>query len=283
MLRSKTLALPDDFQFSQASLQDFVQCRRRFQLRYLQQVSWPALETEPALENEQRMQRGARFHRMIRQHLLGIPPERLTSLAEGDPDLAGWWANYLTGAPAEIEGHIYPEVGLSSQIEGHRLVARYDLLVIQPEGGAVIFDWKTNQKHPKREWLAENLQTRVYPYLLVQAGAHLHEGRPFSPEQVEMVYWFAGYPDDPHRFPYSQDQYEADEEYLAALVKEIAGLGEDEFPLTEDLKRCQFCVYRSLCDRGVSAGALEDLEDALDFDPEADLDIDFDQIGEIEY
>ncbi len=68
MLRSKTLVLPDDFQFSQASLNDFAQCRRRFQLRYLQKVNWPALETEPALENEQRMQRGARFHRMVRQH-----------------------------------------------------------------------------------------------------------------------------------------------------------------------------------------------------------------------
>ena len=68
-----------------------------------------------------------------------------------------------------------------------------------------------------------------------------------------------------------------------ALVREIAGLGEAEFPLTEELKRCQFCVYRSLCDRGDTAGALEDLEDELDFDLEADLDIDFDQIGEIAY
>ncbi len=174
-------------------------------------------------------------------------------------------------------------MGVTGQIEGYRLAARYDLLVVLPEGGAVIFDWKTNQKHPKREWLAENPQTRVYPFLLVQAGAHLNEGEAFSSEQVEMVYWFAGYPDDPLRFPYSQAQFEEDEAYLTALVREIAGLGEGDFPLTEELKRCQFCVYRSLCDRGVAAGALEDLEDELDFDLEADLDIDFDQIGEIAY
>ena len=277
------MALPDDFQFSQASLYDFAQCRRRFQLRYLQQVNWPALETEPALENERRMQIGARFHRIVRQHLLGIPPERLSPLAEGDPDLAGWWANYLADAPAGLDGRRYPEQGLTGQVAGYRLAARYDLLVVKPGGGAVIFDWKTNEKHPKREWLAENPQTRVYPYLLVQAGAHLNEGSAFSPEQVKMVYWFAGYPDNPHRFPYSQAQYEADGEYLAALVGEIAGLGEDEFPLTEEVKRCQFCVYRSLCDRGVNAGALDDLEDELEIDFEGDLDINFDQIGEIAY
>ncbi len=275
--------LPDDFRFSQANLSDFTQCRRRFQLRHLQKVNWPALETEPALENERRMQRGARFHRMVRQHLLGIPAEALSPLTASDPDLAGWWENYLANAPAGIEGPFYPEQGLTGEVDGYRLAARYDLLVVQPEGGAVIIDWKTNQKHPKREWLRDNLQTRVYPYLLVQAGAHLNEEQAFSPEQVEMVYWFAGFPDQPHRFPYSQAQYEEDGDYLAALVRQIAGLEADAFLLTEEVKRCQFCVYRSLCDRGVRAGSLDEVEADLDFDPEAELDIDFDQIAEIAY
>jgi hypothetical protein len=46
--------LPLDFQFSQGSLQDYVDCRRRFQLRYLDQLAWPAVEAEPLLEHEQR-------------------------------------------------------------------------------------------------------------------------------------------------------------------------------------------------------------------------------------
>ena len=64
------MRLIENFQFSQANLQDFVDCRRRFQLRYLQHIAWPAIESEPVLENERFLQQGARFHRMIQQHLL---------------------------------------------------------------------------------------------------------------------------------------------------------------------------------------------------------------------
>ena len=40
------------FDFSQASLQDYIDCARRFQLRYLQQLHWPAPQAEPIRENE---------------------------------------------------------------------------------------------------------------------------------------------------------------------------------------------------------------------------------------
>ena len=87
----------DNFQFSQASLQDFVDCRRRFQLRYLQRLPWPAVESEPVLENERTMRQGAEFHHMIQQHLIGIPAERLSARLEGgDPqaeELRRWWGH----------------------------------------------------------------------------------------------------------------------------------------------------------------------------------------------
>ncbi|NCT22292.1 PD-(D/E)XK nuclease family protein, partial [bacterium] len=59
------------FTFSQSSLQDYADCPRRFQLRYIEQLAWPAVETEPALENERRQQEGLLFHRLAQQHLIG--------------------------------------------------------------------------------------------------------------------------------------------------------------------------------------------------------------------
>jgi hypothetical protein len=44
--------LPPAFQFSQTSLQDFSDCQRRFQLRYLQEQDWPAPVAEPMAEME---------------------------------------------------------------------------------------------------------------------------------------------------------------------------------------------------------------------------------------
>jgi hypothetical protein len=268
-------------QFSQGSLQDYVDCRRRFQLRYLLKVAWPALEAEPVLENESAMQQGALFHRLIQQHLLGIPAERLTSLAKGN-DLSRWWQNYLEFSRPSA-AVLYPEVTLSMPFKGCRLVAKYDLILVGPEGRATIYDWKTSRKRPKRVWLVERLQTRVYPYLLAQAGAHLNQGRPFLPEQIEMIYWFAEAPHDPEIITYSTGQCAKDEAYLKSLMDEINGLGSEAFTLTAHAERCRFCTYRSLCERGVTAGSLDELDTELEPAEEEDIDFDFDQIAEIAF
>jgi len=280
-----TQSLPPDFQFSQASLQDYADCPRRFQLRYVERVDWPAHETEPALENERHLQQGAAFHRLVHQHLLGIPEERLARAA-ADADLRRWWHNYLTRGPEDLPASRHPEIVLSAPLGDYRLVAKYDLVTVDPSAmlragpgrQAVILDWKTSRRRPNRKYLAERLQTKVYPYLLVLAGDHLNGGQPLAPEQVEMVYWFADFPEDPARFPYSSAQYEADEAYLTSLVGQI---GSPPYPRTTDERNCRYCRYRSLCQRGVEAGPLDEMEDELTQD--FDISLDFEQIAEIEY
>jgi len=87
------MILPTDFQFSQGSLQDYVDCPRRFHLRYVQRLAWPAIDAEPALENERYLQQGAAFHRLAHQHALGIPADRLVVAGSGDDaDIRRWWA-----------------------------------------------------------------------------------------------------------------------------------------------------------------------------------------------
>jgi hypothetical protein len=276
---------PSATQFSQGSLQDYVDCRRRFQLRYLLKVAWPALEAEPANENESAMQQGALFHRLIQQHLLGIPAERLTPLAKGS-ELSRWWQNYL-GFKYPSATALYPEVTLSMPLMDCRLVAKFDLILVGPEGRVTIYDWKTSAvkgtafKRSKRSWLLERLQTRVYPYLLVQAGAHLNQGSPFAPEQIEMIYWFAETPNEPEIIRYSADQYAKDETYLKSLIAEINGLSPDAFTLTSNVERCRFCTYRSLCDRGVEAGDVDELDTELEWAAEGEFD--FDQIAEVAF
>ena len=94
------------FEFSQTSLQDYADCRRRFQLRYLQRVAWPAIQAEPVRENERHIQRGERFHRLAQQYLVGMPEARLTRMAEADEDenLQRWWQNFLDCIPAQLSG-----------------------------------------------------------------------------------------------------------------------------------------------------------------------------------
>jgi CRISPR/Cas system-associated exonuclease Cas4 (RecB family) len=277
-------ALPPTFRFSQGSLQDYVDCQRRFQLRYALMQPWPALVTDSPGAYEQHVRRAADLHRLAHQyHLEGeaaIDPERLSETID-DAELLGWWQTFLAHPPPGIPETVRrPEVVLTAPLAGHRLLAKVDLLAAEPGQRLVVVDWKTVRRRPPRAILARRLQTRVYRTLAVVAGAAFFGGGPPAPEQVEMLYWFATDSGRIERFAYDADQHAADRTYLASLIEEVIAHREPVWPLTDDVDQCRFCKYRSLCERGVQPGFFDELD--VEVEPES-LEIDLEQIAEIEY
>ncbi len=274
------MPIPPEFQFSQNNLQDYVDCPRRFQLRYLLRQRWPALQTEPVLEQEHHMRQGERFHHMVFQSQSGIPIESLCC-PDADPALEFWWHNYLAYPPENLPVQRYPEFTLSAPFAGYRLVAKYDLLAVDPGQKVIIVDWKTSRRRPSRAHLAQRLQTRLYPMLAVLAGLRVTGGYEVYPEQVMMMYWFASDPTTPECFPYSQEQFAADRQEIYRLVTQIASTQEKTFFLTTVESTCAFCTYRSMCGRGGAAGDWNAWdEDDLPNDPDG---FDFNSIGEIHF
>ncbi len=102
-----------------------------------------------------------------------------------------------------------------------------------------------------------------------------------------MVYWFADFPNEPARFAYTSAQYQRDWDLLLKLADEIhnASLrqaqGDASYPLTDDRAKCLYCPYRSYCERGVRAGEAEQAE--AEMEAEELFDVNFEQIGEIEF
>ncbi len=281
--------LPPDFQFSQRSLQDYVDCPRRFQLRYLDRLAWPGVESEPLREHEDRMQVGAAFHRLVQRYLVGVPQERLSAMLASENSISGdlqhWWDNFLGYSNVSPVRTQLVEANLSAPLHDYRLLAKYDLVRWEedPGSGVTIYDWKTSQQIPPRQWLEERLQTRVYPYLLVQAGKSIFTGEQLAAEQIKMVYWFADQPHDPQVFAYSTEKYRSDHEYLSGLIAEIEGLADEDYHLTADETKCKFCNYRSLCDRGVGAGEYSPGQLFEQVGSGEDFELDFDQVAEIEF
>jgi CRISPR/Cas system-associated exonuclease Cas4 (RecB family) len=271
--------LPPSFTFSQSSLQDYFDCPRRFQLRYIEHLAWPAIEAEPVLESERHLQEGQLFHRMVQQHLAGLPGEKLSRQAN-TPDLSRWWKNYAA-QDFGTDGYAqYAELIISAPTGPYRVLAKYDLLSIVPGQKAIIFDWKTNRKRPRDEWMAVRMQTRVYLALLIQAGAYLNGGIPIQPEQVEMIYWYADFPTQAAHFSYTAGHYQRDWEAISSMIMEISR--HHYFPLTEDEKKCAFCTFRSYCNRGVKAGEQADDEEEAE-GTSNDFKLNFEQIAEIEF
>lgn len=279
------MKLPEDFYFSQSNLQDYVDCPYRFYLRYCLRLKWPALIVDDALAFERRGKIGARFHQLIQQYLLGVLEDRIAILAQADPapELSRWTDDYLQFISPLIKGEKFVEATLSTSLDGVHFLAKFDLILLNKNGTLDIFDWKTSRRKPRKDWLLQRIQTRLYQLILAEAAAELTGGQAVSPDQISMHYWFAPHPQSPVTLPYSQNGYKSDRSYLRRLVNEIANREEAQFLRTEDLNKCHYCVYRSHCDRGDQAGNFDSYEDFEAGPEDFELDIEFDQIAEIAF
>jgi RecB family exonuclease len=266
--------LPENFSFSQQNLEDFINCRRLFQLRYIQKQEWPSLESEPVREHEALMRLGEQFHALVYQQGIGIPGEQL-SYSISDPILAGWWQSFLVSEIDRIEGDRQFEKTLSIPFEGYRLLAKYDLVIHTPDGRALIYDWKTSQHEPRRKWLQDRMQTKVYPFVMAMKT----DPPLINAANISMTYWYPVYPGSAVQFDYSTENLNSDHDLISGLIHEIEALSPDEFYCTEKEKLCEFCRYRSLCDRGIKAGDVHHREETDVTDASA-FDIDFSELSD---
>lgn len=305
--QSPTLQLPVGFAFSQSSLQAYEDCPRRFWLTYVQQLPWPALEASPIQEHERLMRLGEAFHRLVERCEIGIDSELLAANLERP--LADWFNAYLRQRPRDLPteylevekvltipiGAEKKEIGRESPISTLqspiRLAAKYDLIAAERNGRVVIIDWKTARRRTDPATLRRRVQSWVYPFVLVEASDKLPFG-PIRPEQVEMRYWFIAAPSQPVVFRYDAAQHEENRQKLTYLLQKIlAGSKEADFPRIPDTEQnrkrfCDFCIYRSRCNRGVFAGDLEELMDDEQFyavDLEKALEFTLQDVGELAF
>lgn len=276
------MALPPDFRFSQNNLQDYVDCARRFELKHILRQPWPAIQSEPVLEAERHQEMGLRFHLLVQQHLNGIPEEKLERCIN-DHDLRNWWHDYLQFSSNIQSEDKEVEYSLTIPFCGFALTAKYDVLIFHEETRARIIDWKTTSRRLPSDYLHHRIQSLIYPFILVETKQVLRTNLFLLPENIQMMYWFPNFPDEPEIIPYSSDSHQQNREYLNSLVQEINDTTLNNFPMTSDEKMCRFCVYRSLCQRGINAGQWADEFDSS-FETKDDLaSFNFNEVEEIEF
>ncbi len=61
------MPLSKDFIFSANNLQDYLDCPRRFELKHIHKLSWPAIISQPVREMEYKIRMGNRFHQLAYQ------------------------------------------------------------------------------------------------------------------------------------------------------------------------------------------------------------------------
>ncbi|MEB3885320.1 PD-(D/E)XK nuclease family protein [Lyngbya sp. CCY1209] len=237
------------FRLSQQHLNRLESCPRQFQHADLEGSISPK-----SSDLEERIAWGERFHLLMQQRELGLP---IAALMAEEPQLEEAFRGLMAAAPELFQP---PERGgIWRDAEHHRrlsfgeylLVAVYDLL-IAGEKEAQIIDWKTYPRPKDRTALANNWQTRLYLYLLVETSD-------YSPEQVSMTYWFVRSsrksPPEKATFSYDRQTHRKTEQDLRNLCDR---LGDDlnryergePFPQVDEASgMCRSCPFARRCDR----------------------------------
>jgi RecB family exonuclease len=272
--------LPENFYYSQNKLQDYLDCPRRFELKYILKQAWPAIRSEPIREIEHHQRLGNQFHLFIQQYFNGLSLESIQKQTT-DPVLLQWWRSFeLFSKTIQFE-KAFPEFQISAQIGKFRFYGVIDLITTDQNGNIVIYDWKTNKIKPSRTTLNQKIQTRLYRLMSALNYERFYPNLPFSPEKIRMEYWFVNDPAATMVFPYDETLFLSDQSFFNQLIETIQNTGENSFVKTEDQNRCKFCNYRSLCARGIQAGVISSFDEL----PESEdlLDLDLNELTELEF
>jgi RecB family exonuclease len=259
------MPLDKDFVFSANSLQDYVDCQRRFELKYILNQSWPAVLSQPVQKLEEKMAQGSDFHRLARQLLEGLPEDNLSN-AVRSPVVRDWLERFSGFVSPFRKNPYFSEYASYTTIGGFRVVAVFDFITRLDDGKIMIADWKTTESQPRRDFYQGRIQTLLYPLVAYEtAGVIFRFGEEISPSDISLLYWFPAFPEKRLEFSFSTSQLQHDRSFLSNLIKEITGKEIGGFSKTDDLRRCDYCQYRSLCERGVEAAEMKETQE-LDID-----------------
>jgi len=130
-----------------------------------------------------------------------------------------WWDAWQRHWVVLPPGRCLPEIGRSVPIGGQQLPVRIDLAVLGQNGRALILDRKTEQPRPRHHG-AQPIQTRLYPFVLVEGSDALNHGVPVRADAICLTYWPANEPRNPVVFRHSAGAHEATREQLLALARD---------------------------------------------------------------
>ncbi len=264
--------MPFPIPLSAAALTTFERCPRQFQYLYLDRMGFASSSPEQAW--------GRQFHRLVELHTQGSPVEDRWSAL--DPQVQKWWRVFEASPHWEPDGEVRSELSLWAQIQGWRIVARLDRLVIPSSADLApiqILDWKTSRYRPTQLELAQSWQVKLYPLLVW----HLSEalvGSSISPEQIRLTFWYTHHPGSPHVIPYTQAQLEQDWAYLQQTLVKIEQAATQGFPMTPQGSICEQCPFRGVCfglmplppspETLTTPAGIPEADQDIDWDPEDD-------------
>lgn len=222
------------FYYSQNSFGIYERCPKMFEYIYIDGISGKGLDPEL----KKNIEMGTNFHILAERYFNGMKDYFYIE----DDQLLEWM---------DVLGEKYPEnIDCRSEFEIRqdrdeiKLMAKYDLLVI--EGDKIkIVDFKTNKKPYNIGVMEEDIQTKVYMFLL---GENLKKVFPkMKIEDISMEYFQLNYPENKIFIEYNEKKHEKNKKILKELIVEIKKNKKNFF--VKNNETCEKCGFESFCEK----------------------------------
>lgn len=226
-----------NFLYTQSSIGTFMQCPLKFRYRYFDGLYGSDDDT---LKDS--FEKGNRFHLLAERYFKEID-------AEGkyiqEKELKELFEKLKEKYPIEANCRYFSEYEIREKAEKIRLMARYDLIILKPNGRAQIVDFKTNKRKLSKESIEESLQTKIYLYLLKENYKSVFENIR-KIKNIEMIYYQTEYSEENFTVKYDDELHEKNKTFLSETIENIEVFNFDEYGKKE-VNHCKVCEFKNFC------------------------------------
>ncbi|WP_320045648.1 PD-(D/E)XK nuclease family protein [uncultured Ilyobacter sp.] len=226
-----------NFLYTQSSIGTFIQCPLKFRYRYFEGLYG---SDDDSLKDS--FERGSRFHLLAERYFKGIDTE---GEYIQEKELKELFQKIKEKYPLEANCRYFSEYEIREKTEKIRLMARYDLIILKPNGRVQIVDFKTNKRRLSGKSIEESLQTKIYLYLLKENYKYVFENIR-KIKNIEMVYYQTEYSEENFVVKYDDDLHEKNRAFLNETLENIEVFNFNEYEKTE-VNHCKVCEFKNFC------------------------------------
>lgn len=236
------------FCYSQNSINTYKSCPLKFKYKYIDRINWKYDDID-SRDYYESLRLGRDFHLLCERYFSGIPLGYIES-----EKFSKWIDKVKKLVPIKDEYTYLPEYELRLNINGYKLQAKYDLIVLG-NNSIEIYDWKTENRKIDYKNVENRMQTILYMYIAKEVICKL-ENNDINSNAIKMKYYQPEFDNEAITIIYSDQKHISNRNKIIGYLNLI---NQGNFEQQKNRKHCKYCEFNKLCNgQAIDYDILED-------------------------
>lgn len=228
------------FTYSQNSLNTYKSCPFKFKYKYIDNINWKHDDLS-SREYYDSLKHGRDFHLLCERYFSSIPIGKCE-----DKNFNKWINKIKDLLPIKEENIYLPEYEMNLNLNGRKIVAKIDLVIIQKDKIS-LWDWKTENREITYKNAFNRIQSIVYMFLaeeVIRKNFYCD----YKIESINMNYYQPALENKPVTIYYNKKLYEENKKIILNIIDDIENADfYNENSINKNKNHCKYCEFNKLC------------------------------------